>query len=202
VGLGVSNMAVIRYLAGRGARLTGFDQKTEQALGAKAEELRRLGVRLVLGPDYLERLDGAWDAVFLTPGMPKNAPALQRLRERGVPFFSEVGLFFRCARRPSWASRAAAAKRRYDAGRRDAAAGAAPGLRGRQHRAAAAGGGRGHPRRRLGRAGAVQLPAGDAGPEPACGCRHQRDAEPPGRARHDGGVRGREAAHLRVPAAR
>jgi len=100
VGLGVSNMAVIRYLAGRGARLTGFDQKTEQALGAKAEELRRLGVRLVLGPDYLERLDGAWDAVFLTPGMPKNAPALQRLRERGVPFFSEIGLFFSLCKAP------------------------------------------------------------------------------------------------------
>ena len=43
VGLGVSNMAVVRWLAARGARLTGFDQKSEEALGPAAEELRRLG---------------------------------------------------------------------------------------------------------------------------------------------------------------
>lgn len=94
VGLGVSNLAVIRYLAGRGARLVGFDQKTEAALDKTTDELKALGVRLVLGPDYLSQLDGPWDAVVLTPGMPKNIPVLQRLRERGVPFFSEIGLFF------------------------------------------------------------------------------------------------------------
>lgn len=101
VGLGVSNQAVIRYLAGRGARLVGFDQKTEQALGEKAEELRRLGVQLVLGPEYLEGLGGrGWDAVFLTPGMPKDVPALQQLRRRGVPFLSETGLFLSLCRAP------------------------------------------------------------------------------------------------------
>lgn len=100
VGLGVSNMAVVRWLAARGARLTGFDQKSEEALGPAAEELRRLGARLVLGPDYLERLDADWDAVFLTPGMPKDLPVLQRLRDRGVALRSEIGLFFSLCRAP------------------------------------------------------------------------------------------------------
>lgn len=100
VGLGVSNLAVVRHLAGRGARLVGFDQKSEHELGDKVDELRGLGVELVLGPDYLKRLDGPWDAVVLTPGMPKNAPVLERLRERGVPFFSEIGLFFSLCRAP------------------------------------------------------------------------------------------------------
>ena len=100
VGLGVSNMAVVRWLAARGARLTGFDQKSEEALGPAAEELRRLGARLVLGPDYLERLDADWDAVFLTPGVPKDLPVLQRLRDRGVALPSEIGLFFSLCRAP------------------------------------------------------------------------------------------------------
>ncbi len=100
VGLGVSNLAVMRYLANRGARLVGFDRKSEEDLGGVVDQLRDLGARLVLGPDYLERLDGQWDAVFLTPGMPKNIPVLTALRSRGVPFCSEIGLFFSLCRAP------------------------------------------------------------------------------------------------------
>lgn len=100
VGLGVSNLAVIRYLANRGARLVGFDQKSEDALGSVAGELRAHGVRLALGPDYLERLDAWWDAVFLTPGMPKDIPVLETLKDRGIPFHSEIGLFFSLCRAP------------------------------------------------------------------------------------------------------
>lgn len=80
--------------------MVGFDQKSEEALGPVADELRALGVRLVLGPDYLDRLDAPWDAVFLTPGMPKDVPVLQTLRARGVPFHSEIGLFFSLCRAP------------------------------------------------------------------------------------------------------
>ena len=64
------------------------------------DELRELGVRLVLGPNYLEQLDAPWDAVFLTPGMRKDVPVLNALRSRGVPFYSEIGLFFSLCRAP------------------------------------------------------------------------------------------------------
>lgn len=96
VGLGVSNMAVIRYLHRHGASIVGFDKKTASELGDTSVVLENLGVELVLGPDYLDRLDGGeeWDGLFVTPGMPKGVPALNRLRERGVPFHSEIGLFF------------------------------------------------------------------------------------------------------------
>lgn len=99
VGLGVSNRAVIRWLSRRGARLFGFDQKTAPELGAAHDQLQALGVQLVLGPDYLEQLEtGEWDAVVLTPGMRKDLPQLERLRGRGVPFYSEIGLVFALCR--------------------------------------------------------------------------------------------------------
>lgn len=98
VGLGVSNLAVIRYLYRQGARIVGFDQKTAPELGDTYAELRRLGVKLVLGPEYLEHLPQKWDGVFLTPGMPKTAVQLQQLQEMGVPFYSEIGLMFSLCR--------------------------------------------------------------------------------------------------------
>lgn len=99
VGLGVSNRAVARWLSRRGARLVGFDQKTAPELGAAHDELQSLGVELVLGPDYLQRLEaGEWDAVVLTPGMRKDLPVLERLKRRGVPFYSEIGLVFSLCR--------------------------------------------------------------------------------------------------------
>lgn len=98
VGLGVSNRAVMRYLARHGAHLVGFDQKPAAELGPAYDEMAALGARLVLGPDYLEHLQGSWDAVFLTPGMRKDLPVLAELRRRGVPFFSEIGLVFALCR--------------------------------------------------------------------------------------------------------
>ena len=98
VGLGLSNRAVVRYLSRRGARLVGFDQKPASELGAVADELAALGTTLRLGPDYLDRLDDDWDAVVLTPGMRKDHPVLERLRRRGVPFYSEIGLVFSLCR--------------------------------------------------------------------------------------------------------
>lgn len=99
VGLGVSNRAVIRWLSRRGAKLVGFDQKTAQQLGDARRELEALGVELVLGPEYLNDLAAeSWDGVVLTPGMRKDQPAIEELRRRGVPLYSEIGLVFSTCR--------------------------------------------------------------------------------------------------------
>src|SRR5690606_8188870 len=98
VGLGISNRAAVRYLARRGARLVGFDQKPAEELGETCRELEALGVQLVLGPDYLAGLDDRWDAVILTPGMRKERAILEDMRRRGVPFYSEIGLVFALCR--------------------------------------------------------------------------------------------------------
>lgn len=99
VGLGKSNMALIRYLVRHGALVTGHDQKSASELGAAYDELCVLGVELRLGPGYLRSLALA-DAVFLTPGIPKDLPEIVRVKAAGVPVTSEINLFFDRCRAP------------------------------------------------------------------------------------------------------
>lgn len=98
VGLGISNMPLIEYLLKQGASISGRDRKTEAELGDRAQALRRLGVALCLGPYYLCGLD-QYDAVFLTPGIPKHLPEIQALMGH-VPVMSEIALVFALAKAP------------------------------------------------------------------------------------------------------
>lgn len=91
VGIGVSNMPLIRWLLAKGAQVTACDRKSEPDLGDRAAELRRLGVELATGDGYLEPLS-RYDLIFLTPGIPKHLPPIVAARERGATFLSEIGL--------------------------------------------------------------------------------------------------------------
>ncbi|HHV54233.1 MAG TPA: UDP-N-acetylmuramoyl-L-alanine--D-glutamate ligase [Firmicutes bacterium] len=91
VGLGTSNLAVIRYLLQRGAQVEGRDQKNLAELGDVGAELARLPVKLRLGPGYLEGLT-EYDAVFVTPGISRHKPELVELKTSGVPILSEIGV--------------------------------------------------------------------------------------------------------------
>mgnify|MGYP000557282433 CR=1 FL=1 len=92
VGLGRSNLALIRHLLQRGAVVEGLDQKGREELGPIAAELEALGVKLSLGPGYLEEL-GRFEALALTPGMRKDLPQLVAARARGVEFTCEMQVF-------------------------------------------------------------------------------------------------------------
>lgn len=93
VGLGRSNLALAKFLVRHGAVISGRDQKDERELGDQTVSfMRGLGCDLVLGEGYLEGLE-EFDAIFLTPGMRKDFPQIQRARERGVPISGEVPLF-------------------------------------------------------------------------------------------------------------
>jgi UDP-N-acetylmuramoylalanine--D-glutamate ligase len=97
VGLGKSNLALIRYLVREGAIVTARDRKTQEELGPVYDQLSALGVDFRLGRDYLKGLRFA-DGVFLTPGMPKDLPEILDARRAGVPISTEINLFFeRCA---------------------------------------------------------------------------------------------------------
>lgn len=105
VGLGVSNLAVARFLLGRGASVTVYDEKTAEALGERHRALAAEPVAWRLGPAYLEDLEeqalvGGFDLVFLTPGMRKDLPAIAAAIRAGIPIDSEMGLFFRHCRAP------------------------------------------------------------------------------------------------------
>ncbi|MCL6451024.1 MAG: UDP-N-acetylmuramoyl-L-alanine--D-glutamate ligase [Acetobacteraceae bacterium] len=97
VGLGTSNLALVRYLSARGAKLTGFDRKPAEELGPVPRELAALGVDCHLGPDYLKHLKG-FDVIFLTPGMKKSLPEVERARAEGAVISSETHLFFAMCR--------------------------------------------------------------------------------------------------------
>lgn len=91
VGIGVSNLALIRYLVRKGAHVTACDRRSEAELGERAAELIELGVTLSTGESYLGPLaEHEW--IFLTPGMPKHLPEIQAARERGAGIYGEIGL--------------------------------------------------------------------------------------------------------------
>ncbi len=92
IGIGVSNTPWIYMLLKAGIAVTAYDRSDRAALGETAEILEQQGARLVLGPDYLDRLTG--DVIFRTPGLRPDVPALEQGRERGAVVTSEMEVFF------------------------------------------------------------------------------------------------------------
>lgn len=97
MGIGVSNLSLINYLLGQGARVFAMDRKTREELGETAAMLEAKGVTLRLGPGYLDELH-RYELVFLTPGMKKDIPEVERARASGARIESEMGLFLSLCR--------------------------------------------------------------------------------------------------------
>lgn len=89
IGIGVSNLPLIKKLAEVGAKVTAHDRR-ESILEEK--ELLDLGVKLVLGENYLSDIEG--EMVFKTPGLRFDVPELLEAKERGAKITSEMELFF------------------------------------------------------------------------------------------------------------
>ncbi|MCC8169346.1 MAG: UDP-N-acetylmuramoyl-L-alanine--D-glutamate ligase [Oscillospiraceae bacterium] len=92
IGIGISNLPLIKYLAGLEAgEIHACDRRTREKLGDIAAELEALGVTLHLGEDYLSFLTG--DIIFRTPGLRYDVPELNAARERGAWVTSEMEVF-------------------------------------------------------------------------------------------------------------
>ncbi len=91
-GIGGSNLPLIKIFAQKDAYVTARDRRNREKLGEAAEELERLGVRLILGDDYLADLNE--DIIFRTPGMKYFLPELSEARRRGAAVTSEIEVFF------------------------------------------------------------------------------------------------------------
>jgi UDP-N-acetylmuramoylalanine--D-glutamate ligase len=91
-GLGGSNLPLVKLFAKAGAAVTARDRRPEEKLGAAAEELRAMGVKLVTGGGYLQNLTE--EIVFRTPGMRFFMPELEAARARGAAVTSEMEVFF------------------------------------------------------------------------------------------------------------
>lgn len=91
IGIGISNLPLIKFLANNGAEVCACDKRTKEQLGEDYSTLSEMGVKCYLGEDYLEHLSG--DMIFKTPGMRFDNPALLRAKERGAEITSEMELF-------------------------------------------------------------------------------------------------------------
>lgn len=92
IGIGISNIPLIKYLTKLGANVTACDKRTKADLGENYGELEKLGVSFRLGEDYLEDLSG--DIIFKTPGMRFDVPQLLSARAEGKIVTSEMEVFF------------------------------------------------------------------------------------------------------------
>lgn len=94
VGIGVSNIPLINFLLGLGAKVTAFDKKNKDELGEIAIDFEHKGVKLELGDRYLDNLTG-FEVIFKTPSMRIDSDALVKAGENGAYITSEMEEFVR-----------------------------------------------------------------------------------------------------------
>ncbi|MBD5646024.1 UDP-N-acetylmuramoyl-L-alanine--D-glutamate ligase [Clostridium botulinum] len=94
VGIGVSNRPLIKFLVKLGAKVTAFDKKHREKLGSISLELEEIGVDLVLGENYLDKLDG-YDVIFKTPSMRIDRPEFVKAKQSGAYITSEMEEFIK-----------------------------------------------------------------------------------------------------------
>lgn len=102
IGVGVTNSDCIRMFARKGISTAVLDKKSREAMGPLGDEFESLGVRLVLGEDYLSSLKD-YDVVYRAPGVYYNRPELAALRRSGRVLTSEMESFFRLCPCPTYA---------------------------------------------------------------------------------------------------
>lgn len=92
IGIGISNLPLIKYLVSAGACVTACDIHDEEWLGDNYKVCRDLGVKTVLGEGYLDNL---CDPIIIkTPGMRYDLPELKKAVEGGAVLTSEMEIFF------------------------------------------------------------------------------------------------------------
>ncbi len=94
IGIGVSNVPLIKFLIKHGARVAAHDRRTAEQLGDTYDELKALGVEFILGENYLDKIDDDADVIYKTPGVRYDVPAIKNAVESGTALSSEMELFF------------------------------------------------------------------------------------------------------------
>ena len=92
LGIGVSNLPLVRLLLQAGLDVTACDKREREQLPEELSELERMGAGLKLGEHYLDDLSG--DVIFRSPGIRPDIPAIRALLERGAVLTSEMEAFF------------------------------------------------------------------------------------------------------------
>ncbi|MBD5142651.1 MAG: UDP-N-acetylmuramoyl-L-alanine--D-glutamate ligase [Ruminococcus sp.] len=93
IGTGVSHTELIKKFREKQIAITVCDKRSADKFQQVYDELKALGVKFILGENYLDSLTD-FDIVFRTPGMYFNNPALIKARQAGVVITSEMEIFF------------------------------------------------------------------------------------------------------------
>lgn len=92
IGIGTSNLPLIKLFIEKGAKVTACDKKNFEDLGQNGIKAKEYGAELLLGENYLSDIDA--DIVFRSPGTPFYKDELVALRNKGVVLTSEMEVFF------------------------------------------------------------------------------------------------------------
>jgi UDP-N-acetylmuramoylalanine--D-glutamate ligase len=92
IGLAREGTALARFLVKQGAIVTVSDLKSEEELQENITKLKGLPIRFVLDGHPGEVLNQT-DVLFLSPGVPLEAPIVVEAKRRGIPISSETSLF-------------------------------------------------------------------------------------------------------------
>ena len=91
VGFGLSGVAVAKYMAKQGARVTVTDQKQKPELMDSFNACGDLKIEFELGKHNNKTFHAA-ELIVVSPGVPLNLPALVEAREKNIPITSEIEL--------------------------------------------------------------------------------------------------------------
>lgn len=92
LGIGISNIPLIKYLINLGVDVTAFDKNTSENLKDALSELEGLPVKYSIGNGYLSKLKG-FNLIFRTPGMRPDVPELMEALANGAELTSEMEVF-------------------------------------------------------------------------------------------------------------
>lgn len=92
IGMGISHRELVELFYDYGAKITVCDKRSENDMGQLAEKLKSMNIKLCLGENYLDNLDG--DIIIRTPGLNFNNEKLCEARKKGCVVTSEMELFF------------------------------------------------------------------------------------------------------------
>ena len=92
IGIGTSNLPLIKLFSDKGAEVIACDRQPLEKLGENGEKAKQYGAKLLLGDDYLKSIDA--DIIFRSPGTQPDKPELLALKENGKVLTSEMEVFF------------------------------------------------------------------------------------------------------------
>ena len=98
VGLGVTGLSCVRFLAGQGVQLAVADSRKEPP-GLRELNDEFPDIAVFLGP-FDDKLFDSADRLIVSPGVPVATPQIDAVRRRGVPVIGDIELFAQNAAAP------------------------------------------------------------------------------------------------------